>query len=74
MIDCMASPQRIYHQLDDRVRGLSRASFALLAGVVSAVSGFAVGLLMSQSTTFEATILGLTVAVIFYVFNPNNMD
>ena len=70
----MGSPQRIYYQLDDQVRGLSRVSFALLAGVVSAVSGFTVGLLLSQSTSFEATILGLTVAVIFYVSNPNNMD
>ncbi|WP_080505240.1 hypothetical protein [Halorubrum aethiopicum] len=62
----------VYRQLDDRVRGLSRVSYALLVGFVSAVSVFAVRLLLPGGGSFGPVAMGVTMAVVYYVFNPNN--
>lgn len=62
----------LYQQLDDRVRGLSRVSYALLIGLVSAVGIFAVRLLLPGDGSFGPVMMGITMAVVYYAFDPNN--
>ncbi|OYR53535.1 hypothetical protein [Halorubrum halodurans] len=61
-----------YRQLDDRVRGLSRVSYALLVGFVSAVGVFAVRLLLPGGGSFGPVAMGVAMTVVYYAFNPNN--
>jgi hypothetical protein len=62
----------LYRWLDDRVRGLSRVSYAVLVGFVSAVGVFAVRLLLPGDGSFGPVVMGLTMAVVYYAFDPNN--
>lgn len=62
----------LYQRLDDRVRGLSRVSYALLVGLVSAMGVFAVRLLLPGDGSFGPVMMGLTMAVVYYAFDPNN--
>ena len=70
----MGTLRGLYRQLDDRVRGLSRRSYALLVGFVSAVSVFVVRVLLPGDGSFGPVAMGLTMAVIYYVFDPNNTN
>jgi len=62
----------LYRRLDNRVRGLSRVSYALLVGFVSAVGVFAVRLLLPGDGSFGPVVMGITMAVVYYAFDPNN--
>lgn len=64
----------LYRRLDSRVRGLSRVSYALLVGVVSAVAVFAVRLLLPGDGRFGAVTMGITMAVVYYALDPNNKN
>ena len=70
----MNTPRGLYRQLDDRVRGLSRVSYALLVGLVSAVGVFAVRLLLPGDGSFGPVLMGITMAVVYYAFDPNNKN
>ena len=70
----MDTTQGVYQQLDNRVRELSRVSYALLVGFVSAVGVFAVRLLLSGDGSFGPVVMGVTMAVVYYVFDPNNQN
>jgi hypothetical protein len=54
------------------VRGLSRVSYALLVGFVSAVGVFAVRLLLPGDGSFGPIVMGITMAVVYYAFDPND--
>lgn len=68
----MDNPQRLYHQLDTRVRGLSRVSYAFFMGLISAVCILAVGLLLFEELLIWAVPVGIGMAVLYYVLDPNN--
>ena len=70
----MDSLRQLYSRLDNRVRGLSRVSYALLVGLVSAVGVFVVRSLISGDGSFGAVTMGLSMAVVYYAFDPNNED
>jgi hypothetical protein len=70
----MDSVSGLYRRLDNRVRGLSRVSYALLVGIVSAVSVFAVRLLLSGDGSFGPIAMGITMAVVYYAFDPNTKN
>jgi hypothetical protein len=70
----MATLRGLYRQLDDRVRGLSRVSYALLVGAVSAVGVFVVRLLLPGGGSVGPVAMGLAMAVVYYAFDPNNVD
>jgi len=74
VIVCMGTLRGLYRQLDDRVRGLSRGSYALLVGLVSAVGVFAVRLLLPGDGSFGPVMMGITMAVVYYAFDPNNAN
>jgi len=63
-----------YQQLDNRVRELSRVSYALLVGFVSAVGVFAVRFLLSGDGSFGPVVMGVTMAVVYYAFDPNDKN
>jgi hypothetical protein len=62
----------LYQRLDNRVRGLSRVSYALLVGLVSAMGVFAVRLLLPGDGSFGPVMMGITMAVVYYAIDPNN--
>lgn len=62
----------VYWHLDDKVRELSRVSYALLVGFVSAVSVFAVRLLLPGDGSFGPVAMGVTMTVVYYAFDPNS--
>ena len=67
----MDTPGDLYRRLDDRVRGLSRLSYALFVGGVSAGGVFAVRLLLSGDGGFGPVAMGVTMAVVYYALDPN---
>jgi len=68
----MDTLREIYRHLDDRVHQLSRVSYALLVGFVSAVGVFAVRLLLPGDGSFGPVAMGVTMTVVYYAFDPNN--
>jgi len=64
----------LYRRLDDRVRDLSRVPYALLVGLVSAMGVFAVRLLLPGDGSFGPIAMGIAMAVVYYVFDPNNTN
>ena len=66
----MSRPRRLYRRLDDWARALSRAQYALLAGLVTGACVYAVGL-FGESTTFSAVAMAVTITVVYYVWDPN---
>jgi hypothetical protein len=70
----MSDIRHQYHRLDGWVRGLSRIQHAVLVGLTSALSVLGIGTLMSDSVTFEAVAMGLSMAVVYYAWNPNQGD
>lgn len=70
----MDSLRSLYRQLDTRVRDLSRISYALLVGFASAVGVFAVRLLLPSDGSFGPVVMGITMAVVYYAFDPNDTN
>lgn len=70
----MDTLRQLYRRLDDRVRNLSRVSYALLVGLVSAVGVFAVRVLLPGDASFEPIAMGISMAVVYYVFDPNSQN
>jgi len=64
----------MYHRADNRVRGLSRVVYALLVGLTSAMSVFAVRLLVPGDGSFGPAVMGITMAVVYYAFDPNEKN
>lgn len=70
----MDSLRNLYGRLDDRIRDLSRGSYALLIGLVSAVGVFAVRLLLPGDGSFGPVAMGVSMAVVYYALDPNNKN
>ncbi|WP_458207318.1 hypothetical protein [Haladaptatus sp. NG-SE-30] len=70
----MSTARRLYHRLDEWVRSLSRIQYAFLAGITSAMALFVFGTLVAEHLTFEAVALGISIAIAYYAFNPDNKD
>ena len=67
----MDNLRSLYQRVDNRVRSLSRVSYALLVGFVSAVGVFAVRLLLPGGGSFGPVAMGITMTVVYYVLDPN---
>ena len=67
----MGGVKRLYNRVDEWTRNLSRLHYAAFVGAVSALSYLLVGTLFGGSVTIEAFAMGLTLAFMFYAFNPN---
>lgn len=70
----MDTLRQLYRRLDSRVRDLSRVSYALLIGLASAVGVFIVRSLIPGDGCFGPIAMGLSMAVVYYAFNPNNKN
>ena len=73
-IKCMNALRDLYDRLDTRVRELSRISYALLIGLVSAMGVFAVRSLIPGDGGFGPIAMGVSMTVVYYAFNPNNRN
>ena len=49
-------------------------SYALLVGLVSAVGVFAVRSLLPGNGSFGPIAMGVSMAIVYYAFNPNNRN
>lgn len=67
----MTRIERLYGRADDWARSLPRGRYALLVGTVATLSYLLVGTLFGGSVTVEAVTMGVTLGVLFYVFDPN---
>lgn len=65
---------QLYRRLDERVRGLSRVSYAIVTGLISAVCVFAIGSLIFEELVRWAVPVGVGMAVTYYVADPNNQN
>jgi hypothetical protein len=63
---------QLYRRLDNRVRSLSRVSYALLIGLISALCVFAVGSMIFEEMVRWAIPVGVGMAITYYVADPNN--
>jgi hypothetical protein len=72
LFNYMCTLRQLYHRLDTRVRALSRVSYAILIGLVSALGVFAVRSLLAGDGSFGPVAMGVSMAVVYYVFDPNN--
>jgi cbb3-type cytochrome oxidase subunit 3 len=70
----MDSLSGLYQRLDNRVRSLSRISYALFVGLISAFGVFAVRLLLPGSGSFGPVAMGISMTVVYYAFDPNNKN
>ena len=70
----MAGPRQLYRRADDWARGLSRFRYALVAGVIVTTTLLSVGVLLDITTTVQAVTMGVTMAVLYYAFDPNPGD
>ena len=68
----MSELRKLYRRVDEWARNLSRIKYAVCVGVISTLSYSLVGTLFDDSVTIEAVTMGLTLAVLFYAFNPNH--
>jgi len=68
----MDTLRRLYSRLDTRVRALSRVSYAILIGLVSALGVFVVRSLLAGDGSFGPVVMGVSMAVVYYVFDPNS--
>jgi hypothetical protein len=68
----MDALQHLYRRLDNRVRGLSRLSYALLVGLISAVAVFAVRNLLPGEGSFGPIAMGVSMTVVYYALDPND--
>lgn len=64
----------MYRRLDNWVWGLSRVEYALLTGTTAALGALAVGTVFGAPDYAFAFGLGLTMTVVYYLFNPNQRD
>ena len=70
----MDTPRHLYRKLDNRIQELSRVSYALLVGLVSAMGVFAVRSLLPGDGSFGPIAMGVSMAIVYYAFNPNNRN
>lgn len=68
----MITLQQLYRRLDTRVRKLSRVSYALFVGAVSATGVLVVRTLVPGSGSFGPVAMGISMAVVYYVLDPND--
>ena len=68
----MNPPRQLYRRLDSRIQDLSRVSYALLIGLISAVGVFTVRSLLPGDGSFGPIALGIAMTVVYYMLDPNN--
>jgi len=60
----------MYRLFEQWAQNLSRGRFAILMGVISMLSVFAIGTLLEKITLYDAVILGVSMMIVYYFFDP----
>lgn len=68
----MDTLRQLYRRLDTRIRALSRVTYAILIGLVSAMGVFTVRSLMTGDGSFGSVAMGVLMALVYNTFDPNN--
>jgi len=70
----MSLPRQLYRGLNTKVRNLSRGPYALFIGLSSAVGVFVVRSLLPGEGSFGPIAMGISMTVVYYMFDPNNQN
>lgn len=63
---------QLYRRLDEKIRDLSRAQYAVLTGVLTTVALLVVDILLREPSVENAVIMGLSMTIVYYWFNPDD--
>jgi hypothetical protein len=66
----MSDIRQQYRRLDVWMRNLSRIRYAVLVGSTSALAVLVLGTIVSDSVTFEAIAMGLSMTAVYFAWNP----
>lgn len=58
------------YRLEAWAEGLPRLKFAITIGIASFFGVFAVSLLLRELTVVHAVMMGVTMAIVYYAFDP----
>lgn len=68
----MTNVRLAYDRFEEWVRDRSRAGFAVLVGLASALSVLAVSVLVDEATVLDASMMGLSMTAAYYFFDPQD--
>jgi hypothetical protein len=70
----MSKLKDLYRRLDDWALGLSRRNYAVFIGVIATLSSGLVSLALGELKIIQPLTLGLTLGILFYIFDANNQE
>ncbi len=69
----MGTVNQLYRRVDVWARSLSRAKYAVLTGTLTGITVFVFGLLLGDWLLFQAVLMSVTLAVVYYMLDPNRL-
>ncbi|MFQ3275246.1 MAG: hypothetical protein ACI9LV_000234 [Candidatus Nanohaloarchaea archaeon] len=67
----MSKSSQIYNRIDEKIRELSRAKYAVLVGFTSAICAFIASTVIGEPDYIFSTTIGLTLAILHYISGSN---
>ena len=64
--------KHLYRRVDARIQNLSRGGYAVLTGSLTGIAVLVFALLLGEWMPFQAVLMSVTIAVVYYILNPNN--
>lgn len=64
--------KHLYRRVDARIRTLSRGIYAVLTGILTGIAVLVFTLLLGDWVPFQAVSMSVTIAVVYYILDPNN--
>lgn len=68
----MSKLRQAYNRIDEKIRGLSRAKYAMLIGFTSATCALIASIAIGEPDYIFSTTIGFTLAILNYLLNPNS--
>lgn len=62
----------LYRRIDAWTRNLSRGGYAALVGILTGVAVLIFSLLLNDWLPFQAALMTLTMATVYYILDPNS--
>ena len=69
----MGTVNQLYGRADVWARNLSRGKYAVLTGVLTGITVLVFGLLLGDWLLFQAILMSVTLAVVYYILDPNRL-
>ena len=69
----MDTVNQLYRRVDVWARSLSRGKYAVLTGILTGIAVLAFGLLLGDWLLFQAVLMSFTLAIVYYILDPNSL-